>query len=139
MPTSGFNGRALTVDWETTTLLGVQEKTVSINNEMVEITSDDDAGFQTFLPQPGKRGMTVTINGVHSSEVLLAAMMAANNSIATGTVTINLPPVLAVAGDIEGEGVIQSLEFSGSHDSEVRFSVTIASSGAFTYTASAAS
>jgi len=139
MATTGFNGRNLTIDWETVTLVGVKSKTVSISNEYPDITSDDDSGFQTFLPTPGKRSAVWTIDGVHSSEVLLAAMMAADATIATGSVTVNLPSALAVPGDIEGEGVIQSLEFSAADPEAVTFSVTIASSGAFVYTASAAS
>jgi predicted secreted protein len=139
MATSGFNGRKLTVDWETVTIVGVREKTVSINNEYPDITSDDDIGFQTFLPIPGKRSASFTVSGVYSSETLLAAMMAADAAIATGTVTVNLPSALAVPGDIEGEGVIQSLEITGADPEAVQFTVTIASSGAFAYTASAAS
>lgn len=136
MPTTGFNGRSLTIDWETVTIVGVQEKTMTINNEMVEVTSDDDAGFQTYLPAPGKRGATWSISGIHSSETLLAAMMAANASMATGTVACNLPSALSSPGDVSGEGVIMSLELSGEHDGAVEFTVEIASSGAFTYTAS---
>lgn len=137
MPTTGFNGRSLTVDWETVTIAGVQQKSATVNNEMVEITSDDDAGWQTFLPQPGKRGVTFSISGVHSDETLLAAMMAANASIATGTVTVNLPSALTTPGNLEGEGVIQSMELTGEHDGFFEFTVEIASSGPITYTASA--
>lgn len=138
MPTSGFNGRALTVDWETTTIIGVQEKTTTFNNEYPDITSDDDGGFQTFLPIPGRRSATFSISGVFGDEVLLAAMMAADASIATGTVTVNLPSALSTPGDIEGEGVIQSLELNAADPEAVKFSVEIASSGAFAYTASSA-
>jgi len=139
MATSGFNGRKLFIDWETVTIVGVKEKTVSINNEYPDITSDDDNGFQTFLPVPGKRSAAYSVSGVHSSETLLAAMMAADTAIATGTVTVNLPSALAVPGSVSGEGVIQSLELSGSDPDAVLFTLTIASSGAFAYTASAAS
>lgn len=138
MPTSGFVGRTLTVDWETVTIVGVQSKGVTINNEYPDVTSDDDSGFQTFLAVPGKRSAAFTISGIYSSEVLLAAMMAADASIATGTVTVNLPSSLATPGDIEGEGVIQSLEINAADPNAVEFTATIASSGAFTYTASSA-
>lgn len=137
MPTSGFNGRELTVDWEAVTIAGVRQKTVTVNNEMVDITSDDDAGWQTFLAVPGKRSLAWSISGVHSSETLLAAMMAANASIATGTVLVNLPSSLSTPGSLSGEGVITSLELSGEHDGVFEFTVEIASSGAVTYTASA--
>lgn len=137
MPTTGFNGRALTINWETVTIVGVNDKSAKFTNEMVDITTDDDAGWQTFLPQPGKRGASWTISGVHSSEVLLAAMMAANASIATGTVTVNLPSALTTPGDVEGEGVITSMEISAASDGSVEFTVEIMSTGALVYTASA--
>ena len=137
MATSGFNGRSLTVDWETVTIAGVRNKALSVNNEMVDVTSDDDSGWQTYLKAPGKRGITASISGIFSDETLLAAMMAADATIDTGTVTINLPSSLTTPGDMEGEAVIMSLEISGEHDGAVEFTVEIASSGPVTYTASA--
>ncbi|MBC7282573.1 phage tail tube protein [Hoeflea sp.] len=137
MPTSGFNGRNLVIAWETVTIAGVRNKTMNISNEMVDITSDDDAGWQTFLAVPGKRGATWSISGVHSDETLLAAMMAANASIASGTVLVNLPSSLSTPGTMSGEGVITSMELTGEHDGVFEFTVEIASSGAITYTASA--
>lgn len=135
MATSGFNGRKLTIDWETVTIVGVKSKTLTLTNDYPDITSDDDAGYQTYLAIPGRRSFEVKVSGVHSSETLLAAMVAADASIATGTVTVNLPSA-GTAGDVEGEGVIMSLELNGEDPDAVQFSITIASSGAFAYTAS---
>lgn len=138
MPTTGFNGRTLTIDWETTQIAGVRSKTTGIQNSMIDITSDDDSGWTTYHPVPGKRGITYSISGVHSNETLLAAMMAADAAIATGTVTVNLPSSLATPGDLEGEGVILSMDISGDHDGICEFTIEIASTGPVTYTASSA-
>lgn len=69
---AGFNGRELTLDWNATTLVGVRSKTVSMTNDMVDVTTDDDNGWRTLLADPGLKSVEVTASGVTSDEVLIA-------------------------------------------------------------------
>lgn len=136
MPTTAFNGRALTIDWDSTTLTGVRTRGYTINNEHVDVTTDDDAGWRKMLADPGVRSIEVTVAGLVSDEAILADIMAA--SVASATLQIDLPSSLAVPGNLSGSFFVTSLETNGEHDGAVEFSATFQSDGAVTYTASAA-
>lgn len=133
---SGFNGRELTIDWDSTTLVGVRTRGVTNSNEMVDVTNDDDSGWRTLLATPGVKSVEVTVGGISSDEVLLAEFY---NASTTGeTLKVDLPSSLATPGNISGTFHLASFEITGEHDGAVEFSSTFNSSGAVTYTASAA-
>lgn len=132
---AGFNGRQFTFDWESTTLAGVRTRGMTVTNDYVDVTSDDDAGWRTLLADPGVRSVEVTIGGITTDEVLLEAMMEA--SVTAGTLVGNLPSSLTTPGSMSGEYLVSSFEQSGNHDGEVEFSATFMSTGEVTYTASA--
>lgn len=133
---AGFNGRALTIDWDSVTLVGVRTKGYTITNDYVDVTTDDDAGWRTLLDDPGLRSLEVTVGGISSDEALLADIMAA--SITGETLEVTLPSALAVPGNLSGTFLISSFEQNGEHDGAVEFSATFMSTGEVTYTASAA-
>ena len=131
---AGYNGRQFTFDWETTTLAGVRTRSVSITNDYVDVTNDDDSGWRTLLADPGLRSLEITLGGVTTDEVLLSAIMEA--SISGGELVGNLPTDLASPGSLSGTYLISGFEQSGDHDGEVEFSATFMSNGEVTYTAS---
>lgn len=131
---AGFNGRSLTIDWDSTTLVGVRTRGVSMNNEMVDVTTDDDAGWRKLLATPGVKSLEVSVSGISSDEVLMAEFF---NASTTGeTLRIDLPSSLATPGNMSGTFHLASFEVNGEHDGAVEFSATFQSSGAVTYTAS---
>lgn len=131
---SGFNGRALTIDWNSTTLVGVNQKTYSVNNEYVDVTTDDDSGERTLLADPGVRSFEASVSGITSDEVLIAAISAA--SVSGQTLKLDLPSSLATPGNLSGTFLVSSFEYSGTSDGAVEFSASFQSTGAVTYTAS---
>jgi len=135
---AGFNGRALTIDYSTTTLVGVRTRGFTISNEYVDVTTDDDSGWRTLLADPGLRSIEVTVSGISSDEVLINDMMAA--SVAVDTVEVKLPTGTAsgitTPGNLTGDFLISSFEQTGEHDGAVEFSATFMSTGEITYTAS---
>lgn len=133
---AGFNGRELTFDWDSTTLVGVRSRTLSITHDLVDVTTDDDSGWRTLLADPGLKAIEVTLGLIISDEVLLNDIMTASNNSAT--LRADLPSSLGTPGNLSGTYVISSLEYSGEHDGAVEVSVTFMSSGAVTYTASTA-
>ena len=133
---AGHNGRELTLDWDSTTLVGVRSRGFSITNDHVDVTTDDDSGWRTLLDDPGIRSVEVTVAGVTSDEALLADIMAA--SVSGLTLQADLPSSLGSPGNLSGTYQVTSYENNGEHDGAVEFSATFASSGAVTYTASSA-
>lgn len=133
---AGFNGRELTFDWSSTTLVGVRSRSFSANNEMVDVTTDDDSGWRKLLATPGVKAIEVQISGVSSDEVLMAEFF---NASTTGeTFQMDLPSALASPGNVSGTYHLSSFETSGDTDGAVEFSATFMSSGTVSYTASSA-
>lgn len=133
---AGFNGSALTIDYNSTTLQHVRNKTLSVTNELVDVTTDDDDGWATFLPKPGKRVVSGTVGGISSDEVLMSAIFNAAN--VGGTLVVNLPSNLATPGDVTGTCLWQGIEITGVHDGSVEFAANWTLSGPAVYTPSAA-
>ena len=134
---AGFNGRGLTIDWDSVTLVGVQAKGVSNTNTLVDVTTDDDNGWRTLLADPGMKAVDITVSGVASDEVLLAEFY--NASVTGETLDVNLPSSLAVPGSLSGTFMLASFNQDANHDGSYNFEAQFQSSGAVTYTASAAS
>lgn len=127
---AGANGRALTIDWDTVTLVGVRTKGYTITNDYVDVTTDDDDGWRTLLADPGLRSVEVTAGGISSDQVILAEIMKAN--ITGEPLSIGLP---TTTGTLAGTFVVSSFEQTGEHDGPVEFTATFMSSGVVTYTA----
>jgi TP901-1 family phage major tail protein len=127
---AGANGRALTFDWDSTTLVGVKSKGYTVTNDYVDVTTDDDAGWRTLLSTPGLRSVEATASGISSDQVLIAEMMKSN--ITGEPLTIQLP---TTTGTLAGTFLVSSFEQTGESDGAVEFSATFMSSGVVTYTA----
>ena len=131
---AGFNGREFTFDWDSTTLVGVQTRGATMSNDMVDVTTDDDAGWRTLLATPGLKSLEVSISGITSDEILMSEFF---NASTTGeTLAATLPSSLGTPGNFTGTYHLSSFEVTGDHDGAYEFSSTFMSSGAVTYTAS---
>lgn len=131
---AGFNGRQLTIDWDSTTLVGVRSRTISATNDLVDVTTDDDSGWRKLLADPGLRSVEVSVSGITSDEVLIAECYAAN--LTSTTLKVTLPTDLTTAGGLSGSFLVSSFEQSGEHDGAYEFSATFMSDGEVSYTAS---
>lgn len=133
MATTGYTGRDLTIAWDSTTLVGVRTLGVAVNNEPLDITTDDDSGWRTLLGQPGVRSVDMDVAGVVGDEVSLAEVFQTISSADHEPVTIELP---TGNGTLTGNGMMQNLTWNKAHDGVVEYTATIQSSGTWTYTAS---
>lgn len=129
----GYNGRELTIDWDSTTLAGVKTKGVNIQASPVDVTTDDSNGFRTLLPDAGVRALDYDVAGVTTDEVLIAEIFQADGSGDHETLAVNLP---TGNGTISGSAMLTNLQLNGVHDGAVEFTASLQSSGAQTYTAS---
>jgi TP901-1 family phage major tail protein len=127
---AGTNGRNLTIDWASTTLVGVRSKGYTIANDYVDVTTDDDGGWRTLLANPGLRSVEVTVSGISSDQILIAEMMEA--TVDSETLTVQLP---TTTGTLSGSFLCSSFEQTGEHDGAVEFTATFMSAGTVTYTA----
>lgn len=114
-------------------IAGCQTKSVAWAGEAIDITNDDDAGYRTLLNGAGVETLDVSFDGVTKDAVMRAFAFNSGGTTQYTTWKINFPN-----GDsITGTWNLVSFEESGTHNDAVKFSASIQSSGAWTYTAAA--
>lgn len=128
------SGRDLTVGFGTptpVTLTGVRTKSVTVNNEMIDITNDDDNGWRDCLDEPGLKSVSISVEGVWVNDVVRAIAMSATDNATAATVTFSDTATLA------GNWYVTNYAETGEYQGAVTFSATLESQGALTYTGAA--
>lgn len=129
------NGRDLTFESGGTLLAVLTTKTVNINNNPVDITGDDDAGFVTLLERPGTKSISFDCSGVSDNETLRDRALGAGvtTNIETGRIIfLNADGTGAEAYVIESDFFMSSYSETGASDGRIEFTASFQSSGAFT-------
>lgn len=126
---TAFVGRKAILSKGATVVAAIRTKTVSINNEPVDITSDDDSGFRTMLADPGTKSLDMTVEGVIKDATLLTVAMSSTDILEA--FSILLPTIGTLAGDF----VVTGFETGAPYNEAATFSCTLQSSGTFTFTA----
>lgn len=123
------SGRELLIKKGASVIAGVRTKTITINGEPIDVTSDDDSGFRTLLASAGIRSIDLSVEGV-TKDAVLRAIVAGTSSQLLTDITIEYPN-----GDvIDGNFYLVNIEESGEYQDAVTFSASLQSSGEFTYT-----
>ena len=120
-----------TVSGSKVTVGGLRSSSITLNDEMVDITNKDSSNNRTLLPQGGIQSMTISGSGVFTdstSEQQLRTSFGAAAFIAYDFVIPDL-------GTYTGSFQITSLEYAGEYNGEATYSVTLESSGAVTFAA----
>lgn len=125
---AAFAGRKATITKGATAIAAIRTRTVTINNEPIDITSDDDNGFRTLLELPGTKTLDMSIEGVAKDGVLLTSVMSTTDIMEA--ISILFPTIGTIAGDF----VVTSFEVGAPYNEAATFSASLQSSGAFTFT-----
>ncbi len=122
----GYVGRTLTIKRDGNKVGAVVSKSVSINNEPIDVTSDDDSGFRTLMDASGTRSIDISVEGVLRTDALI--MDAVGNSGLVKATDIEFPWGLVIRGSFRLNG----LDITGEKSDKIQFSGTLQSSGAWT-------
>lgn len=128
---AAFVGRKATLSKGQTLVAAIRTKSASINNEPVDITTDDDNGFRTMLQDPGTKTLDLTVEGIIKDATLLTIAMSTTDILEA--FSILFPTIGTLAGDF----VVTGFETGAPYNEAATFSCTLQSSGAFTFTAAA--
>lgn len=114
------------------TVAGLRTRAISINSETVDVTHSESAGrWRELLEGAGARHARVTGSGLFKD----AASDAVVRQYAFAGTIRAWQVIVPDLGVIQGPFQITSLEFSGRHDAEVAFELTLESAGELTFTA----
>jgi TP901-1 family phage major tail protein len=127
---SGFVGRLVEVRKGTTTgvlIAGVRTKSVTINNEPIDITTDDSAGFRELLDVSGERHLDISVEGLTQNNTLLGIAVGGTSLIDEFSIVFPGTPNVVVRGDFR----INNLQFGAEYADAVTFTAELQSTGSF--------
>lgn len=114
------------------TVAGLRSRTFSVNAESVDITHSESAGqWRELLQGGGVRSARISGGGVFKDA---ASDETVRGYMFNGTIR-DWQVVVPDFGTIQGAFQVTSLDYSGRHDGEVAFEMTLESAGALTFTA----
>lgn len=112
-------------DTEYSTATGLRSKSISLNNEAIDITSDDDNGLRTFLDDVSSlRSADFKVSGVLKDQLLLAKVGL--------EASIDIRLVIPGVAHFDCEARFTSAELSAEQEDPVTFDYSFQSSGAVT-------
>ena len=114
-----------------TTIGGLRSSSITLNDEMVDVTNKDTVGnSRALLPQGGNTSVTIAGSGIFTgvnTETTLEPYLASGTLKAYSFIIPDF-------GTYAGSFLITNLEYGGEYNGEVTYSVTFESSGAVTFT-----
>ena len=111
-------------------VIGARTKSISINNEGIDITSDDDSGWQTFLAaDPAQRGLSMSIAGV-LKDTALTDLALQDGSLLISEYTLDVDGLFSVVGDFH----FGNMSVEAPYNEAVTFTAEVSSSGPLVYT-----
>jgi len=111
-------------------VIGLRTKSININNEPIDITSDDDNGFRTLLNEdPAERSIDFSAEGILKDDALIE-LASAGGSMLISEYEMDIPGI----GKFTGDFYFGSIEIGAEYQEAVTFSAEIQSSGEFTFT-----
>lgn len=126
-----------------TTLCGIQSKTLNVNNNSVDVTTMDCTAPGGQLWQEvmtGMRSVEVSGNGIFEGGATLTRFKAiafGTGAADTADAIGNFQVIVPDFGTFGGAFHVNGVEFAGEQEDAVKYSLTLASSGAVTFTAAA--
>lgn len=113
------------------TLGGIQTNGLTLDKETVDITSQDEVDrYRKLIAGAGVKSMSISGSGVFKDDAAIetARSYYANDTLRNWRITI--PSFY----DITANFAVSRLEFSGAHNGEVTFSISLDSSGPIAWT-----
>ena len=112
------------------TVTGLTNVSMSINNEIVDVTNKGSNRYRELLSGAGVKSMTISATGNSSDESDYTGLR--SDSITGNIETYSL--FYDDGATIEGMFQITSFENAGDYNNQETYSITLESSGEYTYT-----
>ena len=112
-----------------TTIGGMRSTSLSMNDEMVDVTNKDSSRARTLLAQGGTNSMTVAGSGVFRDSASVTTLRSKFDESGLTNYQFLVPDF----GTFTGNFRLTSLEYAGEFNGEVTYSFTFESSGAISF------
>lgn len=124
----GFAGRKVLLTIGGVGSIPIQTKGLSVNNEMIDVTSDTSDGWATALAEPGQKSIELSFSGIVENLSLMYSVISNTSQIYACTITY--PDGSVVSGDWGFGSYSDTGEYNGAYT----FESSLASSGEVTFT-----
>ena len=121
-------GRDITMTVGGSALLGLREKNMTYNGEPINITSEEDAGYQILLSDVGEGSISIDVAGIDKDDVLRTAAAALTRANLAVVITYE------TGGTLTGNFKVSSYSEGIPYQEAATFSATLMSNGAYTFT-----
>lgn len=118
-----------------TTIAGLRDTSITINEQEVDVTSKEDSGIRQLLSGNILSSVSVSASGVFKNDAALKTVRDAAKSGTHKIFQIVIPGTSTAGGTYEGSFRITQFEHAGAHDGEAQFSLTLESDGTVAFTA----
>ena len=111
-----------------TTIAGLRDTSISINSETVDVTNKDSARVRTLLADVGIKSFSVSGSGVFTDAASEQLILTNFNA----STFLNYQFLVPSYNTFTGKFQVTSLEYSGSYNGEVSYSMSFESADAIT-------
>jgi len=123
-------GRKVVFTWDTAPILGVREKSLSVNGEAVNVTSDEDDGVQVLLAEDAETSVQIELSGVTKDNILRTAKMAGGAGLRA-----DVSMTYSDGGTIAGTFQLGPYSEGQPYNEAITFTASLMSTGVVAYTA----
>lgn len=120
-------GRAMSFERDGQVIAGLRTKNLTINNEPVDITTDDASGFRTLMEESAERQIDASVEGLLFDDDLI--MQAVQGEALITSATATLPSGATVTGDFR----LNNVEVGAEYNDAITISAELHSTGEFTW------
>mgnify|MGYP003132088693 FL=1 len=121
----------INVSGSMTTLGGMRSTSMTLNDEMVDITNKDSGSQRALLAAGGVSSMSISASGVFTDSTAETTLRSKFATSTFESYNIIVPDLGTYAGTFQ----ITSLEYAGEYNGEATYSVSLESSGSVTFSA----
>ncbi len=115
-----------------TTVAGIRAKTIALNAKSVDGTSGEStSAWRELIAGAGVKSASVSGAGVFKDAASDATLQSVFFAQSSRTFQLVIPSF----GVLQGPFLIEALEYSGDHDGEAAFSISLVSAGVISFTA----
>ena len=122
-------GRKVDFLWNASAVLGVREKSLSINGEPVNVTSDEDDGVQALLAEDAESSVQIELSGVTKDTVFRVAKLGGGAALQE-----DVSLTYTNGDELSGTFHLGAYSEGQPYNEAVTFTATLMSTGAVTYT-----
>ena len=123
-------GRKIIIRRDGTPIGSLRSRTLTLNGEPIDITSDDNNGAQTLLPEAGQVSFNISVSGVLTDTSMIGSHQAMGAAAQFHELEIEFPDGATVAGDF----FFASLTVTGEYNDAAVIEAEFQSSGLATFT-----